>query len=169
MRAGAAWLAAATALAGCGGDRGESDNMSAEEVAAELAAMRVEPGMWELASDVLDVSAPDLPHEVRRRMIGPRSRLRHCITPEQAARPEANFLAGRDDSLCVYRDFTVRDGRIAGAMLCPDATASMRGSYRPDGYDMRMEMESPMPSGAAMTLTLRSHGRRIGDCGENGE
>ena len=168
MKAGASWLAAA-ALAGCGGERGASGNMSADEVAAQLSAMRVEPGMWELASDVLDVSAPDLPHEVRRRMIGPRSRLRHCITPEQAARPEANFLAGRDDSLCVYRDFTVRDGRIAGTMVCPDATASMRGSYRPESYDMRMEMESPIPSGTTMTLTLRSHGRRIGDCGEDEE
>lgn len=165
MRAVAALLAAA-ALAGCG-NRGEDGNMSAEEVAAELAAMRIEPGQWELASEVVDVRAADLPHEVRQRMIGPRSRLRHCITPDQAARPEANFLAARDDSACVYRGFTARDGRIAGEMICPDATARMQGRYRPDRYDMRMTMASPMENGAMMTLTLRSRGRRVGSCGED--
>lgn len=167
MRAAAALLAAA-ALAGCGA-RGESVNMTTEEVAAELAAMRIRPGLWELSSDVVDVRAPDLPHEVRQRMIGPRSRLRHCITPEQAERPEANFLAARSDSDCVYRGFTVRDGRISGEMLCPDATARMQGRYQPDGYDMRMAMTSPMENGATMTVTLRSRGRRVGDCGEDDE
>ena len=49
------------------------------------------------------------------------------------------------------------------------ATASMRGTYRPDSYDMRMEMESPMPGGARMILSLRSHGRRVGECGEDEE
>ena len=169
MRARAVLLAAAAlAGAGCGGGR-EAGNMSAEEVAAELAAMRIEPGLWELTSEVVDVRAADLPHEVRARMIGPRSRLRHCITPEQAERPDANFLAARAGSECVYRDFTVGGGRVSGRMACPDASAEMRGRYGPQSYDMRMEMASPMANGATMTLELRSRGRRIGDCGEETE
>ena len=165
MRACPALLAAA-ALAGCG-ERAEGGNMTAEEIAGELAKMRIEPGMWELASEVLDVRAPDLPHEVRQRMIGPRARRRHCITPAQAQRPEANFLAMQEGSDCVYRRFGVADGRISGEMICPNVTAQMRGRYRPDGYDTRMAMASPMENGATMTLTLRSRGRRIGDCGED--
>lgn len=140
--------------------------MSAEEVAAELGSMRIAPGLWELTSAVTEVAAPDLPHEVRQRMIGPRSRLRHCITAAQAERPSANFLAARADSVCAYRDFTVRDGRIEGVMACPDARARMRGTYGPEAYDMRMEMESPIPGGAVMTLTVRAQGRRIGECEE---
>ena len=58
--------------------------MSAGEVAGELANMRIEPGLWELTSEVVEVRAPDLPREVRNRMVGPRSRLRNCITPQQA-------------------------------------------------------------------------------------
>lgn len=141
--------------------------MTSEEVAAELAAMRIEPGLWELSSEVVDVRAPDLPHEVRQRMIGPRSRLRHCITPEQAERPDANFLAARAGSECVYRGFTAEGGEISGRMVCPDAVAHMRGRYGPQAYDMRMEMASPMGGGATMTLELRSRGRRIGECGED--
>ena len=158
----------ALAAATCGEPR-EAHNMTDQEVADQLQAMQIEPGLWELSSDVTDVSAPDLPHEVRQRMIGPRSRVRHCITPAQAEQPNANFLAGRAESECSYRDFTVADGRIAGAMACPDATARMRGTYGPLGYDMRMEMTSPMAGGATMQLVVRSRGRRIGECEEGDE
>ena len=150
---------------GCG-DEPAGRNMSAEEVAGELADLRIEPGLWELTSEVTDVRAPDLPLEVRNRMIGPRSRMRHCITPEQAEEPSANFLAVRSDSACVYRDVTLVEGRLRGAMACPGATARMDGRYGAQAYMMRMEMESPMPGGASMVLAVRARGRRIGDCPE---
>ena len=140
--------------------------MSAEEVAGELSGMQIAPGLWEISSEVVEVRAPDLPREVRNRMVGPRTRLRHCITPEQAARPSANFLAARGDAGCNYRNFSVRDGRLQGAMTCPDATATMTGRYGPRAYDMRMEMESPVPGGAVMILDVRARGRRIGNCAE---
>jgi hypothetical protein len=157
---------AATALTagGCGERPPEPRNLSTEEIADELSGMRIEPGLWELTSEVLDVRAPDLPLELRNRMIGPRRRLRHCITAEQAARPSANFLAARADSACAYRQFSVRDGIVEGAMTCPDATARMRGRYGPQAYDMRMEMESPMSGGATMTLQVRARGRRVSAC-----
>lgn len=149
-------------VAACGGR--EERNMSVEEVADQLSNMRIEPGLWELTSEVLEVRAPDLPREVRNRMVGPRSRLRHCITPGQAARPSANFLAGRPDRGCVYRDFSAQDGRVSGTMTCPDAHTRMDGRYGPQAYDMRMEMESPVAGGAVMILELRARGRRIGAC-----
>jgi len=165
MRPVAALLAAAClAAGGCG--EVEPRDMTPEQVAGELAGMRIDPGLWELTSEILEVSAPDLPREVRNRMVGPRSRLRNCIGPEQASRPGANFLAMRADSECAYRDFAVRDGQMSGTMVCPDAVARMNGRYEPASYDLRMEMESPMPGGATMTLQLRAQGRRIGDCAE---
>ena len=171
MRLRAALPAAAllAAAGGCGDRPVEpARSMTAEEVASELANMRIEPGLWVVASEVVEVRAPDLPLEVRNRMVGPRRRLRNCITPEQAARPSANFLAARADSACAYRRFTVRDGIVAGEMICPEATARMEGRYGPRAYDMRMEMASPMPGGETMTIAIRAHGRRIGEC-EQGE
>jgi hypothetical protein len=160
-------IAALAGLAGCGD--APQRNMTAEEVAGELAGMRIEPGLWEVGSEVIDVRAPDLPRQLRNRMVGPRTRLRHCITPEQAARPDANFLAARRGNGCAYRGFSVRDGRIEGAMTCPDANATMAGRYGPNGYEMRMVMESPVPGGGVMTFEIRARGRRIGACqGGNG-
>jgi hypothetical protein len=135
-------------------------------VAAQLADIRIEPGLWQLTSAVTDVRAPNLPVQVRNRMIGPRARMRHCITPEQAAQPSANFLAMRADSECVYRDFQLEEGRLRGTMTCPGVTATMEGRYAPRSYDTRMQMRSPMPGGAVMTLQVRAQGRRIGECEE---
>jgi hypothetical protein len=164
QRLGAALLILGLAVAACG-DR-EARNMSVGEVAGELSAMRIEPGFWELSSDVVEVRGPDLPRELRNRMVGPRSRMRHCITPEQASRPSANFLAARADGGCAYRSFSVRGGRVTGEMICADSRTRMDGRYRPAAYDMRMEMESPAPDGAVMILELRARGRRIGICPE---
>lgn len=150
--------------AGC--REAEPANMSAEEVAGELADIRIEPGLWLLTSEVTDVRAPNLPVEVRNRMIGPRSRMRHCITPEQAAQPSANFLAMRADSDCAYRDFTLEEGRLSGTMTCPNVTARMEGRYGSDRYETRMVMQSPVPGGAMMTLQIRARGQRVGECSE---
>jgi hypothetical protein len=150
--------------AGCGEQPEEPRNMTAEEVARELADMRIAPGLWELTSEVADVRGPDLPVDVRRRMIGPRTRLTHCITPEQAEEPSANFLALRSDNACTYREFTLRDGVMRGEMICPGATATMEGRYGAEAYDLRMQMESPLPDDATMTLEIRARGRRVGEC-----
>jgi Protein of unknown function (DUF3617) len=167
-------LLLALLAAGACGEREKSPEMTAEEVAGELAAMRIEPGLWELTTEVVGVSAPNLPVEVRNRMLGPRTRTRNCISAEQAARPSANFLAGREDSDCTYRDFAMVEGRLRGTMTCPaedgggPVTARMDGRYRPESYEMRMVMESPMPTGVTMTLDIRNRGRRIGACPEGG-
>ena len=142
--------------------------MSAEEVADELADMRIEPGLWELTSEVVDVRAPDLPPrcgEPDGRAAQPAAPLHHA---RQAARPSANFLAAARRQWLHLSRFIVQDGRLRGTMTCPDATAAMDGRYGPQAYDMRMEMASPMPDGATMTLEVRARGRRIGDCEEGG-
>ncbi len=157
------------AAAGCGGQE-EGRNLSSREVAGQLAGVAIEPGLWESTSAVVGVSAPNLPIEVQRRMIGPRPPARNCITPAQAARPGANFLAARAGSACRYRDFSMQGGLLRGAMSCPDPSlprpteATMQGRYGPRGYALRMRMETPMPDGATMVLEVRGSGRRIGDC-----
>lgn len=165
----AALAAGAAALAACGA--GESRNMSAEEVAAELRTVRIEPGLWEVTSIVTGASGPNLPRAAEARIKGHRRTLRNCITPAQAARPEANFLRIQEDGHCTYRDFSMRGGRVRGEMMCSGAgqpgtmTTRMEGRHGPRDYDMRMRMTSTgMPEGANMIIDTRTIGRRIGDC-----
>jgi hypothetical protein len=163
----------ATALAsGCEAE--PERNMTVNEVAAELAGLRISPGLWESSSRLVDVTAPNLPREMQNRMKARASTIRHCITPEQAARPDANFLATRQDN-CTYQQFSMRDGRLEGRMTCSGgelpgpATALMEGEYGPDRYDMRMRMEIAGPADSTMTIQTRASGRRIGDCPQSEE
>jgi hypothetical protein len=165
-RLGAALFAFGLALVACGAP--EARNMTAEEVGDQLSQLRIAPGLWELSSDVVEVHATDLPREVRNRMVGPRSRVRHCITPALAARPSANFLAGRTDRGCTYLNFRVQGGRVSGAMTCPDTWTVMEGRYGPQAYDMRMDVATSLPTGVIMTVKVRSRGRRVGPCVEGG-
>lgn len=159
-------MAGPALVMGCGGE--DTRNMSANQVAATLADVPIAPGAWEIASEVVHVAALNLPIEVRDRMIGGRPALRSCVTPEQAARPNARFLAAGDND-CTYADFTMRDGRMTGTMRCPDpnggaTVARMEGDYRREAYVLRMTIETPMPDGAVMRVQTRTMGRRIGAC-----
>ena len=165
MRLRAAFLGCLL-VAACG--EREAQNMSDAQVGDQLSNLRIEPGLWVLASDVVEVRAKRLPRDVRNRMIGPRSRLRHCITAEQAARPSANFLAGRNARGCLYRDFRVEGGQLSGTMICPDASTAMQGRYGPQAYDLRMDLVTPLPNGVTMTVEVRSRGRRVGACEQGG-
>jgi hypothetical protein len=167
-------LPAALLAASCGGAP-ESRNMTANEVAEELAEIRIEPGLWEVRSEVVSVSAPGLPLVTRNRMVGPRPTVRNCITPEQAARPNSNFLSGGNTGNCAYRDFSMDGGRMRGAMTCrnedpPGITeAAMDGTHRPGGYDMTMRMETQLPGGGVMQVETRTQGRRLGECPAGGD
>lgn len=143
-------------MAGCGapGDAGNG----ADGAAANLA---LEPGLWETTSAIVDVRAPDLPFEVRRRMIGPRPSARGCITPEQAGR----LIAGRN---CAYDGFQMQAGRLSGRMTCPalprPRIATIEGRYGPRSYGFAMRVETALPDGTAMTIDVRGRGRRLGGC-----
>lgn len=154
-------------LAGCGGP--DMRNVSANEVADQLSDITIAPGAWEVASEVVRVSAPNLPIQARDQMIGPRPPVRGCLTPEQAARPDARFLAGQGRRGCAYSDFAMRNGRLTGTMHCPErgggtTVARMTGDYRHDRYALAMTIETPMPDGAMMRIETRTVGRRTGDC-----
>ena len=153
-----AWLPGLILLAAaaCGTDE-DAGNAAAE--AATRAS--IEPGLWETTSEIVDVRAPDLPFEVRRRMLGPRRSARGCITAAQAGR----LIAGRN---CAYDGFTMRSGRLRGRMTCPGlprpTIATMEGRYEPRRYAFAMRMETALPDGTGMTIEVRGRGRRLGDC-----
>lgn len=144
--------------------------MTAEEVAAQLASVKVDPGRWESTTRILSASGP-LPKSELDKMVGQETKAANCITPEQAARPNANFLAAQQDSDCTYQDFRMQDGKLSGRMTCTggrlpgEMTTTMSGDYGPRAYDMVMDMETPgLPGGAAMRIKARTQGRRVGEC-----
>lgn len=154
------------ALAGCRREAPPPRAMSRAEVADVLGRLGIAPGLWEMRTAIVDAAGPNLPVEARRRMIGPRPTIRHCITPEQASRPADHFLSGGGRPGCTYRGFALAGPRLTGTTICPGVTTRMSGTYRPRGFDARIEIDQRMPDGAILTLSVASLGRRIGACPE---
>lgn len=141
-----------------------ASDMRDADVAAELAKLRIAPGRWRLTTEVTDATGPDLPRDIRNRMIGPRNDLTTCITPAQAARPQANFLALGESRRCTYRGLEISGGRINGSMRCGPMDVRIEGRFAADSFEMRAFNGSPVPGGGTMLVTLRGAGRRLGDC-----
>ncbi len=158
------------ALAACGSRDTNGKEQSAEEVAKEMSALKMRPGQWEATNEVVSADAPGLPAESLRGMVGQKTTVSNCVTPEQAEKPSANFLAGQKNSDCTYQDFSMDNGLMTGTMSCAIAgmpgrtTMKMQGKYSPVAYDMDMNMEVGMPGGAKMNVKARTTGRRIGEC-----
>jgi hypothetical protein len=160
------------ALASCNRQQGGGDgNMTAEEVAEELKEMKIEPGQWEATNEVLDVSAPGVPGDTLKSLIGQKTSVSNCITPEQAAKPTANFLAAQKNNNCTYQDWKMDDGRMTGQMTCEGGEMpgkvimTMEGTYASNAYDLAMDMKtSGLPGGMTMNVKAKTTGRRVGQC-----
>lgn len=173
-------LLALAALAGCG-DAGDGanqsrGNMSREAVAAELAQVRINPGEWEISTEITAVDAPEMPREMLQAMQGRRTAIRNCITPEQASDPAA-FSRGvqQQNSGCQVRDFTMRGGQLAGETICAAGTnrevrSRMSGRYGPESFDYQTQVATPVViAGGTMNVTVQVQGRRVGDCAAGSE
>lgn len=160
------------ALAACSQEPEEKGRqMSAEEVADELSEMRIEPGQWEATNEILSANAPGMPEGMLKQMVGQKTTVQNCITPEQAAKPSANFLAAQENSNCTYQDWSMDGGRMTGTMTCEGGempgkmVMTMEGEYGSTRYDMNMDMQtSGLPNNMSMTIKARTTGRRVGDC-----
>lgn len=161
-----------------GGGGGE---MTANQVASEMANFRLDPGHWEITTTIENVRAEGMPPQAAQMMQAMRGRSeteRECITPEEAANRGASFLANQRDADCTYRDFSMRGGRIAGTMTCQqpregaqgggEATIEMSGTFQPRSYDIRIATRAagPIPGqekAGTMTIDMRAQGRHIAD------
>lgn len=167
--------AALLALAACGKGEEKGRKQSAQEVAKEMAALKMEPGQWEATNEILSATAPGLPAEALKQMVGQKSTVSNCVTPEQAAKPSANFLAAQKSSNCTYQDFSMEGGRMTGTMTCSGGQVpgqmemKMEGEYDARSYAMNMDMNAKgMPGGMTLAIKARTTGRRTGDCTPGG-
>ncbi|HEX8444095.1 MAG TPA: DUF3617 domain-containing protein [Allosphingosinicella sp.] len=146
-------------------------DMTAEQVAEELKDMEIEPGQWEATNEILSVNAPNVPGDVLKQMVGKKTTVSNCITPEQAAKPSANFLAAQQNNQCTYQDWSMESGRMTGTMTCQGGQTPgkvvmiMSGAYGSTRYDLDMDMKTTgLPGGMVMNIKAKTTGRRTGEC-----
>lgn len=163
--------AALISLAACGKSEEKAGKQTPEQVAKEMSALKMRPGQWEATQEIVSASAPGMPDEVRQQMVGNKTTVSSCITPEQAEKPSADFLSGQKNSNCTYENFSMENGRMTGTMTCSGGgmpgkvVMKIAGDYSPLAYQMDMDMNVG-GAGMDMVIKARTTGRRTGECTE---
>lgn len=173
-------LACALPLAGCNNSPEiDEKNASVDEVAAKVreasgSGTFVQPGEWRSTVVIEQFDIPGMPAEAVKNMKSAVAQNQQhsfttCLEEEEAKRPEGSFFTG--NQACRYEHFTMGDGKIDAAMRCPAGDGmtqvmTMKGTYGPDRYDMRMVMKGEGVEGpvSKMTMTMRVESRRLGQC-----
>lgn len=178
---------AALALAACGGETtretaartGEVDvkNASVAEVARQTRAagtrLSFDPGNWQTTVEVIEAEVPGVPKQMvdqmRDRMMA-KSVVTSCMTPEQAERPGEDMFGGSQGN-CRFDRFTMKDGRIDGAMTCTGdgagnqpAKITMSGDFTRTTFNLDNRIEAAPGSGPAIKMRSKVQGKRLGEC-----
>jgi len=173
--------AALLALAACssGADSDGDGKISQEEAVAEAKSLKLEPGNWESKVEIVDVNfdKAKLPPEARgmtealmKAMVGKVTTSKNCLTPEEAANPDAGFLTGGEKKDCEYKRFDLSGGKIDAAMICKgdqqgqQGEFTLSGDYSPTSYTMAMVMNISSPGTGTMVIKAKNASRRIGAC-----
>lgn len=164
-------LALVAGLAACGSEPEKKEDMTAEEVADQLKDMKIQPGQWEATHEIVSASAPGIPADSLKSMVGQKSTVSNCITPEQAAKPSANFLAAQQSNNCTYQDWNMDGGKMTGTMTCEGngmpgkVIMTMSGDYGDTAYALDMDMNTTgLPGNMTMNIKAKTTGRRVGEC-----
>ncbi len=172
MRIWAMGLLAVTApLAGCHKQGDAGSKPSAEAVASAVAeAPRPQAGRWESTVKIDKMDMGDIPPEAQAMMqksMGAEKHYAICLTPEQAANPNADFYKHQQPG-CTYDHFSMAGGKIDAAIACtrPDGKVAitLAGDYSATSYSVHTTSKASLPGGRSMQTEVTMASRRVGDC-----
>jgi hypothetical protein len=147
-------------------------------VASAPAGPPIEPGMWTLTIELVDVVSADPAYPDFRFEdpgIGRRETATLCVTPAVARDPAAAGFPFGLENECRPGSLIMRDNRYRGRMSCyfDDLSSGWRpidvdGTYSRTGVSLRSRVRSPVEGGFEGPEELDSHyrveGRRTGSC-----
>jgi hypothetical protein len=163
---------AALALAACGSSDKSGGNGSAPAAGGggSASGVSLQPGEWEMKTEVVNVTAEGLPPGIAEGMKQSASATtKTCMTEEEAKGPKGDLFAGDKSGNCKSEGFSWAGGRIKGKTTCTGqggagkTVMTMDGSYGAQNIDMTMKSETDL-AGKAMKMEMRVSGRRIGEC-----
>lgn len=148
--------------------RNESPGAVAEKVAAS--GMMPRPGRWQGDFRVEKVEIPGMPPQSAEQMnksMGMDRTYFTCLTPEQAAKPDARFFQKAAEG-CTYDRFTMAGGKIDAVMTCRPGAGptrmTMNGTYDADNYNLKISGSGEVAQGMAMNISMAVTSRRVGEC-----
>jgi hypothetical protein len=152
---------------------------------APSGAQQMQPGQWEMVTQVTSVEAPGAPPQAQAQLRAQQGRSqtdRRCITPEQAANPTGDLVgSGPQSRSCQFSDRTWAGGVIRVSATCrqpgggaSQAQLAMEGRFSATTLDATLTVSATGPnmSGGSGIQRVRAsssvRGRRVGECPARG-
>jgi hypothetical protein len=124
----------------------------------------IQPGQWQIAITVNAMEMPGAPAGIARMMVGRTTRVKHCITPADAARGPQELI--KSDKSCTFSRYSMAGGKLQSTMTCKRGgnlvTTETTGSF--DATSFTATGRSVTTGSMPMTMTATSVGRRLGNC-----
>lgn len=168
-------ICASALVAGCGSNGG-SEEKGGTSAASGGAAVTMQAGQYETRVQVTKFEVPGLPEAQAQAMRQAMSQaagqtVRHCLTPEQAARgPAAMAEQAAAGGQCTVDRYDVNGAEISGHITCNTPQGrlvqTMTGTVSGTGSEMKVEQEisaSSFPQGKA-EVELQISSNRTGEC-----
>lgn len=149
------------------------------DLQAPARPIAIQPGQWEIATEMTSVEAVGVTEEVlqqmRAQLASQRQVQSRCVTPEQARNPAGNMMGNQNVAGCEYGETTWAGGVIRINATCqpPGGTRvrmTIEGSYATRQFDGRIDVSTAVPTPAEDGTEVRIHlrgrltGRRTGGC-----
>jgi hypothetical protein len=159
--------AAAPANASASGNAAGANTAAAaatgNQAATTTAAVTpLNPGEWETA---VEAKISGLPPQVAKMMAGHKVVGRHCVTPEEAARPKSDMFSGSKHKGCTGEQMSLAGGRIHAVSECKDprgghTRVEMDGQYGGDSYDVSVVVSGEQ-RGQSIHMESHTTGHRV--------
>jgi hypothetical protein len=140
---------------------------------------KLKPGLWETSTEVNGMKVEGGPSGTpagaqnpgaMSNVQIPKTTVRTCLTPEQAANPRGNMLAAQKDRNCDIKTMDWTGGKMKVVMICTakdgsgTANINMRGTFNDSSYAMDGDMAMSGPNGMQMTMKTHTTGKYVGAC-----
>jgi hypothetical protein len=151
----------ALALVACGGEK-KQEAAAVEEVPASLAA-----GLYELSSEVTDLSSTDKTTPATKLKKGDKGTVKACVAAD--GKPEPELLAEAGDK-CEIKNSYIRNGRMSAQMSCSRdghtgyVMPAMMGSFSKDGFEGEITTLTYFYADGDYRMIRRISAKRVGDC-----
>jgi hypothetical protein len=138
---------------------------------ASAAGISLQPGEWEMKTEVVNVTAEGLPPGIADSMKQQAGgTTRSCMTAEDAKGPKGDMFTRGQGANCKSEGFSWSGGSIKGKTTCTGSGGAtgkvemtMDGRYDAQSIDMTLKSKTDV-AGHAMSTEMRISGKRVGEC-----
>lgn len=149
---------------------GETEAPKVEEAAA---ATQLDPGQWEITTEVTQFTKADAGVPKINTPVGTKETRTVCITEAEAKKPQPAMFGGEKDE-CTYGDFYMSSGRLSASVKCNRPGLSGNIASRADVDFKAASLEGTLTTTTYLNtdgdvrIASKLTGRNVGQCAAGG-